>query len=258
MSEKKRPVFIQDDSVHGPKSKFKFSGKITNYYKPLPDELFRHTNLKVLDISTDRVFGINYHSFEFVPMGVFKLINLKVLHCDLNSIMHLPKEIGNLRNLEYLTLTHNKLTQLPESFIKLEKLRSLHLGNNKFEQFPLVICYLKSLVFLDISSNKIDSIPDQIRNLGETLQTLILVNNRIKEFPNALCDCTKLETLWLGANDIEFLPKNMFLLKNLDWKEAPLMSSCINGNPMKHPPMKICLAGLDEILNYMKNHNRND
>ena len=97
--------------------------------------------------------------------------------------------------------------------------------------------------------NKISEIPEQIQNLNLTLETLILLDNELTEIPESLCKCANLQTLWLASNQIKVLPKNIRMLKKMEWNMDD--TCCIDGNPMEHPPMKICKLGLKEIIKYL-------
>ena len=247
--EERLNLQIRNDTIYGPKSKFKLRGLICPK-QPLPVGLFQVKSLRVLDMTAQLVLGVKLSKF---PFQVCQLTQLRVLNLDLNSIPSLPDEIGNLRHLEILTLGYNKLSSLPDTLVYMNDLQSIHLSGNKFETFPEVLCSLSRLSFLDLSANKLQTLPKSIAKLWRTLETFIVTNNELEYIPEELCDCVNLQTLWLGNNRLTHLPNSFPKLTKLDWNQRPLFSSCIMGNEgMVFPPLFVCKNGLKEIVRYIR------
>jgi hypothetical protein len=89
-----------------------------------PPEVCRLTNLKLLNISDNRI--------EKLPAHIGELHKLKVLYAGNNRLKTIPSEIGKLSKLETLDLSSNKLYSIPSEIINL-KLIDLNLENNPIE-----------------------------------------------------------------------------------------------------------------------------
>ncbi|GAB1606461.1 leucine-rich repeat-containing protein 57-like [Argonauta hians] len=242
----RRLIETEDPSFFGLK-KLRVRGRDLH---ELPLAIFSLIELEVLTLSPDREASL-YYQLNFLPKQIGQLINLRVLILDTNSLTELPSEICNLTYLEILTLSNNNLTCLPREFHRLNELQSLHLANNSFSMFPPQISYLRDLQFLDLSDNNISELPNSIGQLSE-LQTLLLFNNNLCTLPDTLCTLKELRCLWLGANSLTTLPHSFGKLVKLDW-DIMNLSSVLDGNPMKHPPMDICRQGILSIRRYFAN-----
>lgn len=234
-----------DDPLHHGMKKLKISGKDLGH---LPAEIFQIDELEVLDLSPERQSCL-YYRLTHVPIGVGKLINLRILMLDTNELTELPQEICLLSALERLSLSNNHLKTLPDAFSSLRNLKSLHIANNKLEKMPFPICDLANLQFLDASDNMLKELPAEISSL-KNLESLLLIFNRLSELPDSICEMKELRVLWLGKNNLRRLPTNFGQLRHLDWGYRHTSSSVIDGNPMQHPPLEVCKKGVEAISKY--------
>ena len=85
-----------------------------NGYGPIPPELGRLANLRVLDLYPDQLSGA-------IPLEPGKLANLRELDLTWNqSSGPVPSELGKLANLRQLDLSSNQLSSaLPRSLMRL-------------------------------------------------------------------------------------------------------------------------------------------
>lgn len=140
----------------------------------------------------------------------------------------------------------------------LKKLVSFHLSSNQFEKFPSVLCRIESLKFLDLCSNQLSNIDAEIGSLNN-LESLLLFHNNIRELPPNIGELTKLHTFWLGSNRLSRLPREITRLVRLDWNDKNLsLSSNIERNPLKEPPMDVCSQGIAAIIEYFENSTTNN
>ena len=212
-------------------------------------EIFRLSELEVLDLSTTHVSGLEFRLIN-LPREIGCLYHLRILNLDVNALTSLPNEIGELKYLECLTVSCNKLQTLPFSFQNLVRLESLHLASNRFQAFPLVICHMERLKFLDLSCNQVEILPSSLIKL-KSLKTLLLFENKLKQWPELLCNLTQLQTLWLGKNQLHELPIRFGQLTHLDWTINTL-SANIDENPLTYPPLHICKLGIEAIRDFLQ------
>lgn len=219
--------------------------------QPLESSRF-DIDFDVLDLTSERQSGPNL-PIVTLPIDLFRFKHLKRLHLDCNQIRVIPNELGeNLINLEILTLSNNCLKSLPNTIDNLTKLTSLHLSSNKFERFPSIICKIKSLTFLDLCSNELPSIDPEIGQLTN-LASLLLFHNRIRELPPQIGQLVQLQTLWLGDNRLTKLPREIANLNCLEWNDDNFnLSSNLENNPLREPPMHVCTQGLAAIVEYFE------
>ncbi len=95
---------------------------------PIPKEIRYLTNVKVLDLS--------YNKLQKIPEELLSLINLQSLHLYNNEIRFIPKEIQNLFKLKFLSLSNNKINHIPEELGNLPNLETLLLIGNEFSSVP--------------------------------------------------------------------------------------------------------------------------
>ena len=235
-----------DDPIYKGMKKLKVRGRDLGH---LPPEVCHLIELEVLDLSPERESCINYRLRD-VPLGIGRLINLRVLMLDTNGIEEVPAILGLLKGLERLSLSNNLLTSLPDNMTGLKMLTSLHLSNNELTEFPQILCELTELEFLDLCDNAIEKLPDQISNLVK-LESLLLFINQLSELPDSLCSMVSLRCLWLANNRLRKLPRNFGNLQLLDWGGLSHTSSAvINDNPLQEPPMEVCKRGVVAIADY--------
>lgn len=105
-----------------------------NLISKLPEEIQRLPNLKVLNLSKNKLGALKNLTWNWIGGNLRN--NLQVLNLSDNKISVLPNQIGRLKNLTHLILKDNLLVALPHSLAKLKKLQDLDLENNKLESLP--------------------------------------------------------------------------------------------------------------------------
>lgn len=130
-------------------------------------ELFRLTQLKLLDLSSNKL--------ERLPEQLALLTALKKLYIDANSFEVLPESIGALSQLKLFSANDNQLRALPASFMNLRWLRILFLKNNRLTKIPEDISSLSSLTTLYLDGNPIEVLPESFQKLY-CLEILSLTN----------------------------------------------------------------------------------
>lgn len=162
--------------------------------------------------------GLNLEQF---PIEITKLVSLKKLFLDENSIQSIPREIVQLKNLRELDLRGNLLEDLPSEIDSLKSLERLFLGVNKFKTFPEQVMRLKNLKHLGLGWNQIREIPESIENLRD-LKILSLNRNRISRLPETLGNLRSLEVLSLENNKIDYISESLGKLNSLKelWIES--------------------------------------
>lgn len=107
------------------------------------DEIIKYEKL-ITELNILRILLVNF------PKSILKLINIKILFSNYNSLTSLPIEINLLSNLTFLSLYHNKLENIPESIGNLNNLSHLYIEYNNLKYLPNSIGKLTNLTKLDI------------------------------------------------------------------------------------------------------------
>ncbi|XP_065105588.1 volume-regulated anion channel subunit LRRC8C [Paramisgurnus dabryanus] len=150
---------------------------------------------------------------ERIPHAIFSLSNLQTLDLKENNIRSIEEIISfqHLRKLVCLKLWHNSITFIPEHIKKLGSLERLYLSHNKIEILPSHLFLCNKLRYLDLSNNDIRFIPPEVGVL-QSLQYFSVSCNKIENIPDELFFCKKLKTLKLGRNSLSILsPKISYL-----------------------------------------------
>ncbi|XP_078150821.1 uncharacterized protein LOC144546171 [Carex rostrata] len=183
-----------------------------------PDDIFKHGNLTLLDLSHNQLTGSIPEEFN----------NLTKLDLSYNNLTgELYADLLSAPTLESIDLTSNCLTgsipvnlsrilyqirlggnqlngTLPTSIGELSQLSYLELdGNNLSGEIPPEMGNLSNLVVIELQMNKISGrIPNQISNLVN-LNTLNLSQNALSgEIPSQISDLQKLSNLNLQGNNL--------------------------------------------------------
>ena len=125
-----------------------------------------------------------------VPVELFELPNLKVLNLSHNKVICIPYTQNiSLTNLD---LSDNHLSSLSVN-LSAPSLISLNISKNQFSHVPLCICTFTSLKSLDLSGNNIKMLPYDMGMLTSLTQLKLNGLNKLKEPPkyiqNSCQDC---------------------------------------------------------------------
>ncbi|XP_005997757.1 volume-regulated anion channel subunit LRRC8C [Latimeria chalumnae] len=159
---------------------------------------------------------------ERIPHAVFSLLNLQELDLKENNLKSIEEIISfqHLHKLSSLKLWYNSIAYIPEYIKKLTSLERLYFSHNKIEVLPSHLFLCNKIRYLDLSYNDIRFIPPEIGVL-QSLQYFSITCNKVESLPDELYFCKKLKTLKLGKNYLSVLsPKigNLALLSYLDIK----------------------------------------
>jgi adenylate cyclase len=121
---------------------------INNESWKLPPSLSRASRLTMLDVSNNRLEGLEH------------------------------AELSRLQGLISLKLANNRLKDLPPYFGGFKAMRTLNVSSNFLTSFPKFLCELTGLVDVDMSFNSIGGLPREIGNL-RNLERFVITNNRL-------------------------------------------------------------------------------
>ena len=131
------------------------------------------TDLKILDLSYNKIKNINFNGLE-------KLVYLHRLYLNNNNLKKLGKEVvlQNLFSLEELYLAQNKIKNVEVTFLPVN-LKVLDLSNNKLNVFDFKGANsLFLLENVDLSNNQITKLATM--EISKDIQYLDLSGNKIK------------------------------------------------------------------------------
>ncbi|MGK7952900.1 MAG: COR domain-containing protein [Xenococcaceae cyanobacterium] len=202
----------------------------------IPDEVFELRNLKVLNLSWNKIHKLHNYSSNSS--------NLIALNLSNNQLPVLPDSIANFFNLTTLDLSNNQLVNLPNSLANLSNLTTLDLSNNQLSNLPDYLAYISNLTELYLSSNQLANLPNSIFNLSN-LTILYLSNNQLDSLPDAFSTLSSLTVLDLSDNHLSSLPDSISTLSNL--KELYL-----SGNSLEKPPLEVAEKGIKAIKEYLR------
>ncbi|XP_046905382.1 volume-regulated anion channel subunit LRRC8C-like [Hypomesus transpacificus] len=175
---------------------------------------------------------------ERIPHAIFSLSNLQELDLKENNIRSIEEIISfqHLRKLTCLKLWHNSIAYIPEHVKKLGSLERLYFSHNKIEILPSHLFLCNKLRHLDMSNNDIRFIPPEIGVL-QSLQYFSVSCNKIENLPDELFFCKKLKTLKLGRNTLSLLSPKISSLVQLTHLE-------LKGNHFEvlPPELSLCRA----------------
>jgi small GTP-binding protein len=200
-----------------------------NKLKVLPEEIAQLKNLRVLDLSYNELtevppviaqlksltqLSLSYNNIEELPQEIFQLKNLTFLNLSFNQLTELPQAIGELKNLTQLDLKNNQFTELPEEIGELRNLTQLDVKNNQLTELPKAIGELRNLTQLNLNCNYLTRLPVEISYLKDITQ-LYLMKNRLRELPEEISELKKLTQLDLKNNELNKLPRGLTQLQSL-------------------------------------------
>jgi len=98
----------------------------------IPRYTLARSETEVLDLSHNNMTGA-------LPSEIGKMVNLRVLNISHNKMTGVPAEVGHLKKLEVLDLSYNELTGLPYELGDLQNLQTLDLRGNNYAEQDLAI-----------------------------------------------------------------------------------------------------------------------
>ncbi|XP_004928289.1 leucine-rich repeat-containing protein 58 [Bombyx mori] len=209
-----------------------------NRIQSLPNFLNRFCNLKILNVSNNRLT---------VLPDVFKNCPLTTLVAKHNQLTNesLPKSFYTAKNtLRELNLSGNQLNLFPEQIFELTHLKYLYLGSNKIVNIPKDIWKLSGLQILSLGGNQIIEVPENVGHLT-SLQALVLSDNLIEQLPASITKLKNLRSLLLHKNRLKTLPTQIIKLKcltELSLRDNPLVVRFVRDMTLQ-PPSLLELAG---------------
>ncbi|KRX42887.1 Protein flightless-1 -like protein [Trichinella murrelli] len=141
-----------------------------NELTEIPEAMYKLENLKRLNISDNciekfepfaecwpklEVLNLSRNKLTALPDLLTRMQNLKKLYVNENQLTFdgVPTGIGKLINLEIFQAAHNRLELVPEGVCRCVKLRRLKLNNNRLVTMPSSVYFLVDLVELDVRNN---------------------------------------------------------------------------------------------------------
>jgi len=202
------------------------------------------TNLTYLVLADDSLF--------FLPKGLDKLKNLKIIDISSNYFTLLPAELALIPNLEELYLNDEKFLNLKQSFKiinKISHLKKLHLDSIPNFKFPTYLKINESIEYLSIRYNNLEKIPKSLRKISH-LKVLDLEGNKIKSIGRNFLKNKGIESLSLSVSP-QFKFKKSFLTLS---KETHLNSLTISNSQFKNLPNNISLLTNITSLSLRNDH----
>ncbi|VDO91914.1 unnamed protein product [Soboliphyme baturini] len=142
----------------------------------------------------------------------------------------------------HLDLSRNRLTEFPLQVCEYESLETLYINNNCLKSIPCGVQFLKSLTFLDLRRNQLSSIPAALCSLP--LEVLLLGNNRLESLPNEIRQLA--DTLADLVTCLPVFPVTLYRLVATDQRDI----SC---NRLTNLPADIGLLQRLRVLNVRQN-----
>ncbi|CAK1582759.1 unnamed protein product [Parnassius mnemosyne] len=210
----------------------------SNRIKALPESINKFCNLKILDVSNNRLA---------VLPDLLKNCPLTSLIAKHNQLTNesLPKSFFSTRNtLRELNLSGNQLNFFPEQVLDLNSLKYLYLGGNNIANIPKDIWKLNSLQILSIGGNQIVEVPESVGALT-SLQALVLSDNLIEQLPASIANLKQLRSLLIHKNKLKTLPPQIIKLKcltELSLRDNPLVVRFVKDMTLQTPSL-LELAG---------------
>ncbi len=258
-----------------------------NQFSKLPISLYSLNNLKLLDMSNNKINYIDNEKFRAlnslveidfsknklreIPDSIQFLSYLEIAKFSNNEILNVPNGMGALTRLKRLYLDNNSIQFLPpQVFNNMVALEELYLFKNRLESVNFnnnmnLFDNMKHLKFLDLHSNNLTYFG--LFKEMFALDSLLLSYNHISKI-EGINNCLNLTNLDLNNNKIANFPKDILLLKKLstlnlqnnDLNEIPnalgLMNSLvrlnIEGNPLIRLVGKMRNCSTEELKNYLK------
>ncbi|XP_059621285.1 chaoptin [Phlebotomus argentipes] len=206
-----------------------------------------HSNIKILDLSSNNITDINGGYFRPVEISLTHLYmsknnmmnttrsvfgNLQHLHfLDLsyNQIIDLDYDtFRNTRKLQYIDMSHNRVADLPTEFFKyITELRVVNLAHNYIRSLPENLFFDDGLEKLDLSHNWLIKIPvNAMSNVAAiTLSFLDLSYNQIGTIHNV-----DLSTKFRSLSYLDLSNNHIFRLDDGAFAALPRLNTLILSN----------------------------
>lgn len=225
--------------------------------------LRRLINLKVLDLSNNKLFHIRANSFSTLnKLNTLRLADNNRLGLQqtptttTTTTSSLPLFPSIFKSKQNFSNASSRAIDL-QAFVGLEaSLTDLNLKNTHLESFPIALKTLRNLAFLNLAQNQISHIPpksfefinsltainiernrissienDTFLGVENSLSSLSLLGNLLETYPvHQLSRLNALRRLDIGFNRIEILPPNSFV------SNKRLILIALDGNPLETLP----------------------
>ncbi|XP_041981265.1 leucine-rich repeat-containing protein 58 [Aricia agestis] len=204
-----------------------------NRIQKLPESLNKFSNLRMLDVSNNRLTSLP-DVFKYCP-----LTSLRAKHNYLTN-ESLPKCFSASKNtLKELNLSGNKFNFFPEQILDLSSLRFLYLAANKIVNISKDVWKLNGLQVLSMAGNQLTEVPDSVGAL-KSLQALVLNDNFIEQLPASIANLNQLRSLHIHKNKLKTLPTQLIKLKcltELSLRDNPLVVRFVRDMTLQPPSL---------------------
>ena len=231
----------------------------------LPLRLFEFVNLRVLNVSKNRLSGLTEaedhpafacnelqeaifcdNKFTVVPKGLFLLPKLKTLNFANNKITDL-----NLDGIEVdrvpitnINLSCNDIGVVPDHLFCLPNLMELNLDKNEIAQLPVQMWFSPCLVRLSINNNALVELPVPTEAIEEfhaepSISSLDTIDTGVKSFYSY----SFRETMMTPYETIEFEESDINMVQGVASYGLRLKKLQLDGNKLQQIPADLaCLA----------------
>jgi hypothetical protein len=198
----------------------------------LPLEVMKFKNLKVLDISHNKIVDLPDSLFSACP----SLIEIRYAGNELKTI---PLVLCTA-SLQTLDLSENYLTSLDNCLSKCLSLEELDLHANDIAILPTSSVVLKNLKSFILSENPIKKLDDWIFNQPQ-LKILFLDNTQLDVLPASICKASHLKLLNIEDNKLNTIPDCLCQMKGI---KVMMMMEGNNFEPLIIDNLVKCLPQL--------------
>uniref|UniRef100_A0A0G4F7N8 Uncharacterized protein n=1 Tax=Chromera velia CCMP2878 TaxID=1169474 RepID=A0A0G4F7N8_9ALVE len=186
----------------------------TNRIQSLPEALFSHGGLEVLNMSSNKIKTLER----------FCTPKLRILNLSTNKIG------SQVSCKDCVCLTDINLARNPCRFtVRVDRHTPVQLINqasNAVFGLPPKFSTLSALRQLILASNELRNVPSVLFSM-ENLELLNLSHNKIKEIPKDIAKIHNLHSLYLKQNEVETLPSNPLKLEDDQTATLCLLFSCL-------------------------------
>ncbi|KAL3576207.1 hypothetical protein D5086_021490, partial [Populus alba] len=205
----------------------------------IPSNLHKCTELRVLDLESNRFTGSIPKEICQIPREIARLVSLEKLGLEVNSLNGvIPNEMGNLHTLQELDLGFNNITgSIPSTFFNFSILRRVNMAYNYLSgHLPSNTGFgLPNLEELYLEKNELSGpIPDSISNASKLIVVDLSYNSFSGIIPDLLGNLRNLQKLNLAENILtsKSLHSELSFLSSLSNCRS-LAYLRFNGNPLR-------------------------